>query len=144
MRRFRMHHRSSRFLAYVASASFLLATNYCLCEVFAGGSSHAEASHQHAPSGHHEDGAPSSDAQDDPCCSTLQAIVTPQAPVRLSGASQSFFHDVALLVVNGVTFADLSLAPHGLSPPARAPTPSRPIYHTTFASHAPPVCLALD
>ncbi len=135
---------STRLLAWVAGGAFVLATNYCLCEAL---SRHTHqdalgASHQHAPVGHHDEKVPASHTQSDPCCSTLQAVVTPQTGVMLSGASGPFFQDVPLLVVAHVKYADLSLAPSGLSPPARVPTPARPFYRTAFASHAPPGSLA--
>ena len=138
----RTHAPSSRLLVWAVGAVFLLATRYCVCEAFAGGFSHAESSHQHATPGRHDDGAPTSDTASDPCCATLQAIVTPQTTILLSAASQLLFRDVALPAVSRFDSANLSLAASGLSPPAREPTRSRPFYRTTFASHAPPVCLA--
>ena len=142
MRNFHTHHRLSRLVACDTGVAFLLATHYSVCEVFAGGAAQAEASHQPATFGLHDEGTPSSDTHADPCCATLQAIVTPSTSLVFAGASQPFFQDITLSVIAHVRFADLSSASSGLSPPARAPTPARPFYRTTFASHAPPVCLA--
>jgi len=131
--------RLMRFTAWFASGAFLLATNYCVCEAFSGDHAHAESSHHHAPAGHHDESP--SDHEYDPCCSTLQAVVTPHSNLLLTAGSQLLFQEVPLQSANVARVASLSLAPSGLSPPAREPTPTRPFYRTTFANHAPPVRL---
>jgi len=140
MHRFRSAKLSVRFLTGVMGGAFLLATNYCICEAFS--HTHTDSSHQHSSSGHRDESTPTPEQGYDPCCTTLQAIVTPQASLLLAGTWQPFFQHATLPVVDDVRSADLSLAPSGLSPPARAPTPSRPFYRTIFASHAPPAHLS--
>ncbi len=123
------------WFAVVSALTFLCATNYCAVEALAEGPIHHE-----GPSGHsHNEGVPTPKDQSDPCCSTLQAVVTPPFNLLIVAGPQPLFQEVPLQSPNGVRVADLSLAPSGLSPPARAPTPARPFYRTTFASHAPPV-----
>ena len=128
-----------RVLAWVAGTAFLLATHYCICEAFSSSRGHVDSSHQHAPASHHDESP--SNHEDDPCCATLQAVVTPHSALLVAGP-QLLFQEVPLQAANIVRLADLSFAPTGLSPPAREPTSARPFYRTTFASHAPPIHLA--
>lgn len=133
---------SMRLIVWVMGGAFLLATNYCICEVFTN-HTHADASHQHAADGHHHDeGSPTSNTQYDPCCATLQALVPIRSAGHLIDVSDQTVRTAALPVVHFAHVADLSKAPSGLSPPAREPTTTRPFYRTTYANHAPPVYLA--
>lgn len=134
-----MREPSSRPLVWVVGAAFLLATNYCLSEAFAASHTPSESSHHQAPSGHHDEGSPASGTQDDPCCTALQAILTPQPSLQLAATTHQLFQAMAVQAADAVRCADRSLAPSGLSPPPREPTPTRPFYRTTFANHAPPV-----
>ena len=128
-------------VAWVVGGAFVVATHYCVCEALNSDHAHADRSHEHAPGGHHDE-TPSNNAYD-PCCATLQAVVTPQASLLLfAPGSQTLFQEIPLQSNNVARFVDVPLAPSGLSPPAREPTPTQPFYRTTFASHAPPVCLA--
>jgi len=129
-----------RLLAGIVGGAFFLAVNYCACEAVAHEHPDQASSHQHAPAGHHDE-SPSNEEYN-PCCTNLQAIVTPQLSLHLATISHQLFQAIALPVADAVSLADLSLAPSGLSPPAREPTTPRPFYRTTFASHAPPVSLA--
>jgi hypothetical protein len=130
-----------RPFAWIAAGAFLLAANYCICEAFSS-DAHEEASHQHAPAGHHDEQAPASHTQSDPCCATLQAVLPTLGHLQLPLASHSLLSDLTVQSVDVPGFADLSFAPTGLSPPAREPTATRPFYRTTYANHAPPVRLA--
>ncbi len=137
---FQMSRASMCLTAWIAGGALLLASNYCVCEAFS--SRHTDSSHhQHAPTSSHHEESPSNH-EVDPCCSTLQAVVTPHSTFLLVAGPQLLFQEVPLETASIVRLVDLSLAPTGLSPPAREPTSARPFYRTTFASHAPPVCFA--
>lgn len=137
--KFQMSRASMCLTAWIAGGAFLLASNYCAGEAFSSSHGHTDSSHQHAPASHHDES--SSNHEDDPCCATLQAVVTPHSTLLAAGP-QLLFQEVPLQAAQIVRLIDLSFAPTGLSPPARAPAPSRPFYRTTYANHAPPVCLA--
>ncbi|MDP3702922.1 MAG: hypothetical protein Q8R78_00815, partial [Candidatus Omnitrophota bacterium] len=96
-------------LAWVAGGAFVFATLYCICEAIGANVAHAEDSHQHAPAGHHEES--SSNNEYDPCCATLQAVVTPQASLFLAGTSQLLFQEVPLRAATTTRRVDLSFVP---------------------------------
>ncbi|GEM_PF-5010848 len=132
--------RSARLIAWIVVAVFVLATNYCAYETVTNGHARADGDYQRAPAGHHDESSSSHDHA--ACCVTLQAVVTQQPSLLLAGASQPLLQEIPLQSVHLIRSVDLSLAPSGLSPPAREPTPARPFYRTTFANHAPPAYLA--
>jgi hypothetical protein len=129
-------------LAAVAALAFAVSMHYCVCETFAGSHPQADASHQHDPSSHHDTEHSSPGSQSDPCCSTLLAITTPRENFNLVGSSAPVLQARLLHTPSLTPLVELSMAPTGLSPPPRAPTPRLPFYRTTYANHAPPVRLA--
>ena len=141
-------HQSIRWLkvvsartAIVVSFTFLTATNYCSLEAFA---EHVESSHHHeeASPRSHDEGSSIPDHDQDSCCATLQAIVTPTTNLHLVHPSAAALSFLALSTSGTTTLIDVAHVASGLSPPAREPTPTVPFYRTTFASHAPPIFLA--
>lgn len=131
---------SVRLRAGVVVGAFVFATNYCVLETFSSDSARTESTHQHTPADHHEESPSNNDY--DPCCATLQAVVTQQPSLLLAGASQPLLQKIPLQSADITRSLDFSLAPSGLSPPVREPTSARPFYRTAFASHAPPAFLA--
>ena len=133
-------------IAFSAAVAFLAAINYCNLEAFAAHPTQSHDTHQSAaaehhdeksstPAHHHEEGSVS-------CCSAIQAIATPESNFNLASSPAWQFQPLVLQSVWVVSFLEPSRPTSGLSPPAREPTPSRPFYRTTYANHAPPVCLA--
>ena len=138
--------RKNRFLvpgiAAVAAFAFLLAINYCVCEAFSADRAHSEPSQQHSPAGHHDDNAPASQDQSDPCCATLQAVASSTRTPQVASFTLSSFPFVVLLGSEIAPRTQRAAVHSGLSPPAREPPAQALFYRTTFASHAPPARLA--
>ena len=130
-----------RPFAWIAAGAFLLAANYCICEAFSS-DAHEEASHQHAPAGHHDEQAPASHTQSDPCCAAMQAATTPKVDFQLASSPAWQLQPLVLESSWITALLEPSRTASGLSPSAREPTPTRPFYRTTYANHAPPVRLA--
>jgi hypothetical protein len=132
--------------AVVCSVAFFGAGNYCTLEAFAAQPSQAcETPHAAIPE-HHDEGpsAPThhSDAGAVACCSAMQAIAASRVDFRLTPTPAWQLHPFALQPSRFVSLLEPSRTANDLSPPPREPTPARPFYRTTFASHAPPVSLA--
>ena len=122
----------SPWIAIACSLTFLVAINYCSLEVFAA-----------AHSGHHDENSQTQGPEEDaPCCATLQAILTSKVETPPTSHATWFLHPLALYSAGPDFFFESSRVTSGLSPPAREPTSHTPFYHTVFANHAPPVCLA--
>ena len=136
------------WIAIACSLAFLGATNYCNVEAFAEQSSSHHDTHQAASANHHHDEKTPSPAQHHDtdcsvtCCSAMQAVVVPQQQYRLAASLTWHLQDLALESQWLASFVEPSRTASGLSPPAREPTPAKPFYRTTFANHAPPICLA--
>lgn len=144
-----MSHQRAAFrgwLALVCSVGFLGAAQHCTLEAFA---SHPTEHHgaQHVSAGaqpHEESSAPAQHDQECTvsCCAAMQAVVT--STIDWQPAWHPAGHLRLAVLRSPQLEASLKLARtmSGLSPPPREPTPARPFYRTTFASHAPPVVLA--
>ena len=126
------------------SFAFFSATNYCMLETLAAHPTHGGNSHHSDASDHPgEKGFPTSgNDQDALCCATLHAVLPSKSdihPVRpITGILQ--------LAVLGPSKSSVLVQPSrsaiGWSPPEREPPPAAAFYRTTYANHAPPVCLA--
>ena len=129
--------------AVVAVFTFLLATNYCVCEAFTGDHAHAESSHHHASAGYHDEQTPTSQDQHDVCCSTLQAVISSSGTLQVASLTPTGLLPFVLSLSSKSTpRAQVAAVLSGLSPPTQVPPPRLPFYRTTFANHAPPVHLA--
>ena len=129
-------------IAAVAAFAFLLAINYCVCEAFSADHTHSEHSQQHSSSGDHDEDGPASNNQSDPCCATLQAVVSSSGTPQVLSSTPTLVPFSASLNSEVTPHTQLAYAPSGLSPPVEAPPPRLPFYRTTYANHAPPVRLA--
>ena len=135
------------WVAIVCSVAFLGASNYCNVQAFAEQSASHHDMHQAAAANHHHDEETPTPAQHHEdcsvsCCSAMQAVVTPRVEYRFAASPIWQFHPLVLESLWLASFLEPSRTASGLSPPAREPTPVTPFYRTTFASHAPPICLA--
>ena len=134
------------WMAVVCSAAFLGASNYCNLEAFTAHLTRCHETHQSAatkdhdeessiPTHHHDEGSVA-------CCAAMQALATSKSEFNPASHLTWQLYPLAPHSLQWASFLAPSRAASGLSPPAREPTPARPFYRTTFASHAPPICLA--
>ena len=142
----RRHSRASLWFAVVCAIAFLGASNYCNVEAFAAHPTPRQEAHHSATAEHHDEQSTTPAHHHDDgslaCCSAIQAITASKFEFRLASAFAWQFHPPAPQSSWFASVPEPSRTASGLSPPAREPTPARPFYRTTFASHAPPVSLS--
>lgn len=131
----------ARWGAAFCAFAFLTASHYCALEAFAAAPAHHEDS-SHAEGHGHGAGLPANGDDGELCCIALQAILLPKSDLSFARSDAPVFQLPALETQWPELPAHLPRAASGLSPPIRDPVPSAPFYRTTYASHAPPVCLA--
>ena len=141
------HSMMMRWRAVFISLALFGAMNYCTFEAFGappthhGRACHAASLEHHGdkssppPARHHEGGSLA-------CCAAMQAIAAAPLDVHLASVTTRFLHGLASGVLGGAAVRASVRTARGVSPPLREPTPVQPFYRTTFANHAPPVCIA--
>ena len=136
----------SRWLPIVCSVAFLGAINYCTLEALAAHPAQSHDSHPSASTKHHDDESSTPahhhDQDSVSCCLAMQAVVTSKIPFHPTSNLAGQLHPWVLQSAWPGSRLENTCTANGLSPPTREPTPARPFYRTTFASHAPPVYLA--
>ena len=135
----------SRWCAVACSVAVVWAITYCNVETFVPHATASEGSQHHASSDHAAPELPPSDHHDDSTlhCETILNVVTAQRlEVHVSSRPTGVLRPLVWAGLESNALLELPHVASGLSPPTREPPPARPFYRTTFASHAPPVCLA--
>ncbi len=133
-------------IAAFSAVAFFLASNYCNVEAFVP-HAHPEESPSHAAADRHDphgDSTPNHDNHDETtfCCDTIQAITASRFDVQLHPITNWILTSLELKSIWVDSLIGLPGLASGLSPPARAPTPTVPFYRTAYASLAPPAHLA--
>ena len=130
-------------IVFLCGFAFLVAVNHCSLEAFAEQASSHEALHhretapdypENSPVHNHDEGSV--------CCSTLKAIPASKSFEIRPSLTTSFLSPFEHRASWSDTLLESSDVTTGLSPSAQESPPATPFYRTTYANHAPPVCLA--
>lgn len=136
------------WVAGVCSVAFVGAVNYCDLEAFAACPAHTDDSHHAAEPAHHHGESPATPASHHEqesltCCAAMQAVTAPKVAFQLASSPAWRLQPLVLGSSWITSLLEPSRPASGVSPPTREPPPpARPFYRTTYANHAPPVCLA--